>query len=208
MKRLLWILLPVLASAGCNWLEYPFFLLFGQTHENVKAEYTALADTRVAIVVAGLPAIEFEYPYARTDLALAAASVIRSKVDNVQFVEPETVEQFQRENLDWIGMPMADIARRFDVQRILYLELMQFATLEPESVNLVRGRIWTQASVYETDSDRPNLPAYETEIQVVYPEQAPLPMSDSTRQAVRQQMVLMYADELAKRFYDHKRPIK
>ena len=200
-------LLPVFLG-GCNWFEFPAFVLFGQTHEKVKAEYTNLEDKRVAIIIAGLPAIDFEDPYARMDLALASAELIKQQVKEVQFVEQEKIERFQQENLDWISMPMREIGHKFGVDRILYIELMQFTTVEPESVNLVRGRVWSQVSIYEVDSPQPNVPVYETEIQVVYPEHGPLPMSDTALIAARQQIIILYAQELSRKFHDHKRKIR
>lgn len=194
-----------LCLGGCNWLDFPVFVLFGQTHERVKAEYTQLEGKKVAIIIASLPAIDFEDPYARMDLALASAEWIRREVKEVQFVEQETVERFLKENLDWVSMPMSEIAEQFGANRILYIELMQFTTEEPESVNLVRGRGWAQVSVYETDSPSANVPVYQTEIQVVYPEQGPLPMSDTARIAARQQILVQCAGELARKFYNHKR---
>jgi len=200
-------LLPFLLS-GCNWLEFPAYILFGKTHEKVKAEYTDLEGKRIAVIIAGLPAIDFEDPYARLDLALASAELIRQEVDGVQFVEQEKIERFQQENLDWISMPMSQIGGQFGVDRIIYIELMQFTTMETDSINLVRGRIWTQVSIYELDSSGPNIPKYETEIELVYPEQGPLPMSDTALIDARQQVILLYGQELSRKFHDHKRKIR
>jgi len=200
-------LLPFLLG-GCNWWEFPAYVLFGKTHEKVKAEYKHLEGKRVAIIIAGLPAIDFEDPYARMDLGLASAELIRQEVKKVQFVEQEKIERFQQENLDWISMPMSEIGNKFGADRILYIELMQFTTVEPESINLVRGRVWSQVSIYEVDSPQPNVPVCETEIQIVYPEQGPLPMSDTALLETRQGIIVLYAQELSRKFHDHKRKIR
>ncbi len=207
MRKYFSLFLVPFLLGSCNWLEFPAFVLFGKTHERVKAEYTDLKGKRVAIIIAGLPAIDFEDPYARMDIALLSAELIRQEVDEVQFVDQEKIERFQQENLDWISMPMRELGTHFGADRILYIELMQFTTVEPESINLVRGRIWSQVSIYEVDSLQPNVPAYETEIQVVYPEQGPQPMSDTTRMGARQQIIVQYAQELSRKFYNHKRKI-
>jgi len=208
MKKYLSLLLLPLLLGSCNWLEYPAFIIFGKTHENVKAEYTNLKGKRVAIIIAGLPAIDFEDPYARMDMALASAELIRQEVKGVEFVDQEKIDRFQHENLDWISMPMSQIGKKFAADRVLYIELMQFTTVEPDSINLVRGQIWTQASIYEMDSPQPNVPAYETEIEVVYPEQGPLPMSDTARIGARQQIIILFARDLSRKFHNHKRKIK
>ena len=102
----------------------------------------------------------------------------------------------------------AEIAAKFDAQRILYLDLIQFASRETDSVNLLRGRIWAQVRVYEIDSADPEKVAYETEVQVIYPEQAPTPISDNARIAVRQGSINLFAQELARKFYTHKITIR
>ena len=87
MRKYFSLFLVPFLLGSCNWLEFPAFVLFGKTHERVKAEYTDLKGKRVAIIIAGLPAIDFEDPYARMDIALLSAELIRQEVDEVQFVD-------------------------------------------------------------------------------------------------------------------------
>ncbi|MBN2377998.1 MAG: hypothetical protein JXD22_16490 [Sedimentisphaerales bacterium] len=198
----------LLFLSGCNLLTYPAYILFGQTHQSVKAEYRGLTGKKIAIIVAGQPAIEFDQPYARMDLALVSAQSISDHIKNVTFADQDQIDRFQRESLDWYSVSISEIARKFDAEVVLYIDLIQFTTAEIDSINLLRGRIWAQVSVYDMSETKPDSPKYETEVQVIYPEEMPLPISDSTSIAVRQNTLLMFADELARKFYDHKKEIR
>ena len=193
--------------SGCNLLTYPVYILFGQTKQSVKAEYRGLTGKKIAIVVAGQPAIEFEQPYARMDLALVSAQAVSDHVKDVTFSDQDRIDRFQRESLDWYSVEISEIARKFDAEVVLYIDLIQFTTAEIDSINLLRGRIWGQVSVYDMSAANPDSPEYETEVQVIYPEQMPLPISDSASIAVRQNTLLMFAEELDRKFYEHKKEI-
>jgi len=148
--------------SGCNILEWPLYVLFGKSTTKVKAEYTGLKNQRIAIIVATGPGINFEYPYARTNVALASAQIIGKHVKNAQFVEQDKIEAFQMENLSWATLPVETIARKFDATRILYLDLYHFTMHEENSVHLLRGRIRSSASVHEIGGDDKAI--YQTEI--------------------------------------------
>jgi len=208
MKRSIPIIILPLVLAGCNVLAYPLYVLLGQTETRVKAEYAGLQDKKIAVIVVGQPGIDFEDPYARMDLALGTQRAIRENVKGVEFADQEKIQAFQRARLDWYSLPLSEIAAQFQVQRVLYLELIQYTIREPDSVNLLRGRIWAQLRVYEAESALPEDPAYETEVEIVYPEQAPQPYSENNKLLIRRQSMETFALEAARKFYDHKRKVK
>ena len=76
--------------------------------------------------------------------------------------------------------------------------------MEIDSVNLLRGRITAHIRIYDRQSAQPDKPCYETEVSIVFPEQGPLPMSDSARMGIEQQTLVLFAEELARKFYKHK----
>ena len=46
MKRMALTLLLAFAAGGCNLLEWPMYVLFGQSQTKIKAEYTGLENRR------------------------------------------------------------------------------------------------------------------------------------------------------------------
>ena len=87
----------VIWMGGCNFLSYPFYVLFGGQEAKVKAEYTGLEDALTAIVVAVGPATEFEHPMVRSNLAMASAYEIGEEVEGATFVDQQAIERFQQE---------------------------------------------------------------------------------------------------------------
>jgi len=204
MIRIIVVTIISFTIGGCNLLEYPFYVLFGRSHTKVKAEYTGLENQKVAVIIVGQSAIDFEEPYARMDLALATEQALTEHVKNIELADQEEIQNFQRSRFDWYSLPVADIIEQFQVQRLLYVELIQFTIREPESVNLLRGHIWAQLRVYQKESDTPDIPVYETETEVTFPEQAPSPYSEAARFNIRQQSIQLFAREVARKFHDHR----
>jgi len=187
---------------GCNILQWPLYVLFGKGTTKVKAEYAGLKNQRIAIIVATGPGINFEYPYARTNVALASAQVIGKYVKNAQFVAQDKIEAFQMENLDWATLPVETIGRKFDATRILYLDLYHFTMHEENSVHLLRGHIRSSARVYEINGS--GKAVYQTDISVKWPEHGPRPMSEATLARLQMETIVKFAKLLACKFYDHK----
>jgi len=204
---LLLVLALIFLVSGCNYLAYPVYVLFGQSNKKVKAEYPGLKNQKIALIIATTPAVDFEYPYIRSDLALAITNVLSRHIKGIKFVTQEKIDAFTAENLDWISLPISQIAARFDAQRVLYLDLYEFTLREPESVNLLRGRISAAVRVYETDSPQPELPVYQTQLSHVYPESGPTFYSDTALLMVRQRTLPPFVEQLAQKFYDHKVPV-
>ncbi len=195
---------------GCNMLEWPTYVLFGQRTTKVKAEYLGLKDQKTIVIVTAEQGIDFEYPYARSSIVMATVQAIGHHVKGVEFVEQEKIENFQMENLDWAALPRDQIARKFGATRIVWLDLYQFTMFEEESLRLLRGNIRATVQVYEVDDNttRFNRAAYHSEVAGIWPEQGPLAMSNSALERLKTQSIIGFAQQVAQKFYDHKRPVK
>ena len=205
-KRLVMIvvLLGVSILGGCNLLEYPLYVIFGDRTESVKAEYPGLRDKRIAVLVMTTPAVDFEYPYAQLELTNLVSLVLSQHVKGAQLVDPQEIDRFQREDLDWLRLSISEIGRKFDAEQIVYLDVIQYTMTEEKSVNLLRGRIWAEVSVYDMAAAQANRARYTTEVTVVYPEANPVPVDGGARQHIELRTINMFAEELALKFYDHK----
>jgi hypothetical protein len=189
---------------GCNLLEFPMYVLFGSSTVTVKAEYKGLEETRTALVIMTDSGTDFEFPYLRLDLALMAGTLMKEKIDELTLVDAETIIRFQRNDLDWYRLAMTELGKRFDAQRIVYLDVIRFSILEDNSIGLLRGRAEADVRVYDMTSDKPEKPVYQTAISITYPEQVPIPLSDTAQQQVMQRTLYMFGTELTHKFVDHK----
>ncbi|MBN1436782.1 MAG: hypothetical protein JW936_06885 [Sedimentisphaerales bacterium] len=198
------LILLAVGCGGCNWFEFPAYVLFGQSHVDVPAEYEGLDETTTAIVVVTDSATDFDFPYARLDIGLVVSDAIRQHIENIQFVNQDQIDVFQREDLDWFNLTMSEIGQRFEADRVLYLDIVRFTMIEDNSIGLLRGRIISDIRVYDIHCSRPDNPVYQTEINITFPEDGPLALSDQAEQQVFQHTLAQFADQLAKKFYDHR----
>jgi hypothetical protein len=203
------IVLPLsLAMGGCNLLVYPAYVLFGGDEISVKAQYKGLKDKRIAILVVSRPAFDFEYPYASTNIGLAGAHTISQHVKGVSFVEQDKIQDFQLENLSWLSMPVSQIAKQFDAQRLIYIDLYEFSMYEQGSINLLRGQISAEVRIFEMESPTPDIESYKSDIKVLVPHNNPIPASEDALYVINQQSIMAFAEKLAWKFYDHKESTK
>jgi hypothetical protein len=203
------IILPLsLTLGGCNLLVYPAYVLFGGDEISVKAQYKGLKDKRTAILVVSRPAFDFEYPYASTNIGLAGAHTISQHVKGVTFVEQDKIQDFQLENLSWLSMPVSQIAKKFDAQRLIYIDLYEFSMYEQGSINLLRGQISAEIRIFEMESPTPDVESYKSEIKVLVPPNNPIPASEDALYMINRQSIMSFAEKLAWKFYDHKESTK
>lgn len=207
-KQSLFLISILFLVGGCN-LFTPIAVLFHSKEKKVKAEYKGLEEKKTVIIVEASPGTEFEFPNARANVALATAYELGSKIKKVTVVDWEKIDAFQRDDLDWLSLPVSEIGKKFDAQRVLYVDLIEYTTMEEFSVNLLRGRMIVDLRVYEMDGPRPDEPVYQTEVSVIYPENTPIPLSDeSTKARVELQTIRNLAIDIVRKFYDHKIPKK
>lgn len=205
-RHILWIMLLTVSmcAGGCNWFEYPLYVLFGDSKINIDAEYDGLAGKKIAVLVMTTPAVDFEHPYARLELTSIVSLALSERVKNATFVDVEEIDRFQREDLDWLSMGIDEIGKKFEVDRVVYLDVIQYTMIEENSVNLLRGRILAEVSVYEMEAAEANAAVYTGEVMVVHPDYAPVPVGGGARQQIELASIRLFAQELARKFTDHK----
>ncbi len=92
------------------------------------------------------------------------------------------------------------MGEKFDVERVMLIELTQYGTREPESPQLYRGRISANIKVY--NADYPNsAPAYKTSIMTVYPPDS-VGEWGTSEPKIRRATMEAFAYDVAGRFHD------
>ena len=195
----------LLMSAGCDALGYLGYLFAPPSRPiKVQAEYSGLANRTTAIVIFADQSVQYEYPYARVGLSMALSAELKKHVKGITVVDPQRVIKYQDENVRWDSQDKSRLGRALDADMVLYVVLREYQMREPGSINLFRGRITAQATVYETaDGTDDERKWYNDDLRVVYPEDAPTgkPGEDDTR--IRYETEKRFAQLLAKKFYDH-----
>ena len=199
IRRACPLLLSVpLVTAGCHALA----LFLPEPTKTVKAEYPYLADKRLCIVVRAPDEMLFEYPNLPWEIADHARAGLEGNVRGLSIVDPKKVVDFQRSDPAWEQMDPAALGKKFDADRVLEIDITQYATREPESPFLYRGHITAAVRIYNTEY--PNTQhAYESEVRTVYPPDGPGKYGTNDR-VIRGATLDAFGQDVATKFYDRK----
>lgn len=205
-KTVIFTALSLLALlTACNLLTPLVFL--GEHKKKVSAEFDKLAGGRVAIAVWTPPETLFDYPFARFELATYVADKLAADMETnrvaIDLVDTRDVEDFLQAH------PGADVNPRmvgehFRADYVVYLEVLEFQIRDPEHPQFLRGRIQASVTVHDIKADPDMARRYElAQVKTLYPSSAPVQMSPTNAMMIRQQTYRMFAEQVARKFYEH-----
>lgn len=208
------LLIPLALAAGvlggCEQTAYVLYVLWPGAHERkVPAEFSGLRDKNVAVIVYCDKPVDYEYPHVRLSISSAVAGQLGKNVKKIKVVDPRRVVKYQDENIYWDEMDKTALGKAFGADCVLFISLVEYNTREPGSLNLYRGRITAQVGVYDVSLPERKARAWRgRDIRVVHPKHDPTGSLGESDRAIRDKTERIFADLLAKKFYDHKVPIE
>src|SRR5439155_26002416 len=99
------------------------------------------ADKTVAIVVYAPAATIDEYSGARDEISDFVATQMREHMGNTRIVAPRDVIYWQNDTLTWQNLSAKDIGRHFKVDRVLFIEVLDYSMRRPMGVSNLEGRL-------------------------------------------------------------------
>lgn len=201
------VLLVVLAVLpGCDLARYNAWLLFGEgAHVTVPAEFEGLKGKRVAVVVFADERTRYENYLAPLTLSMEVARELEQRVDGAKAVNPQRILRYQRENIDWDAADKTELGRLFDADYVLFIALVEYSTRELGSVNLYRGRITAEASLWDTDLPEREARVWrESAVGVLFPEKDPVGQLGYSDRQIRAVTERLFAEKLIRKFHKHK----
>ena len=204
-----WLLLVVLlglaVTSGCQQTGYLMYLFAPAVPvKPVPAEYEGLEGHSVAVVVFADQQVQYEYPFARLTLGSAVSAELTEQLKDVRVVDVRKVCRYQDENLYWETMDKTELARRLQADYVLMVDLLEYATREPGSLNLYRGTIAAQPALYDAALSEPQAKVWGGRLTVTYPsgEAGSVPATDD--RGIRQTAERLFARDLVRKFYKYK----
>ena len=206
VNLILFLLLTLtgLTLVGCNALGYGTYVLVGNDNKKAKAIYEGLSDKKVLIILNTPPGLEYSFPQSRESIHLACQTILKQNIKNISFSDYDMVESFIMRELDWISMPISALAKKFDAQRVIYLDIYEFSIQDSNSIGIYQGKTKVEVKVYETDGQTPNTPVYNYYIDFKYPENHPVAASPDAKYRVLTGTLKQIAYQTCKRFFIHK----
>ena len=184
------------------------YALFGGHKQKVKAEYSGLEGQTIAVVVAGQPGLEFDYPFARANLHMGLVQTFGKHIADSKFVNYKEITKLQENASQWNSMSLLEMGRALGADRIVYVDLIHYTLLAENSVSLLQGHIVADVRVYEVTGPRPEKAAYQTEMDIVYPEGTPLLRNGPAERVIELRTMAHFAVALTEKFYDHRKAIE
>ncbi len=202
------LLLAVACLGGCSQIAGLTYLFGAQDQtKTVEADYGDMAHSTVAVVVYADERIQYEYPDATLNLSAVVSSELRNKVDQVSIVDPVRVRAYQHEHLGWNAVDKATIGDELGADYVLFIALREYATREPGSLNIFRGHINAQASVFDVHEPVGTMPTWKEEyLETSFPPEATTGVVGDVEDQIRYQTDKAFASLLVKNFYEHEVP--
>jgi hypothetical protein len=226
MKQLLFarfgfipVLLAILSLAGCNILG-PIGGVIGQAiPEKVAPEYAGLANQRIAIMVWAEPGIRTDFPYLQVDLAAGFQEKLKQlqtaskpkELEGATFpIRADTMARYQEDHPELEAMTITDLAMKFNtdaksdkVDRLIYVEVTDFATRSEASLELYKGSIAGSVKVIEFKDGNAKV-AYisQDDIKANFPKDSPKEgLPDGTDAKIYGGTLDAFTTELSHKFY-------
>ena len=194
---------------GCNVVGYALSpLRDAEKTTNIKAAYTGLNDQRVAILVDADEYTLFAHPHSQRLVAEAVGRELRNHLPGVSVSDPAQIEQFQRRNPAWISVPYRDLFSQLDVDRLIFIELVEYRMHEPGNRYVWQGVIVGNVGVAEQDASNPDQLAFLTTVSTKYPPDRPLPMLEADEQTMELATLKSFSIDVGNLFHDYKKTEK
>jgi hypothetical protein len=169
------ILLLALASAGCG-----LGSVIGKgLPQNTSARYSGLAAQSVGILVWADRGILIDWGTIQLDLANSVQQKLTgSKAGEVKGTTwpypPASYVKYMRDHPLLETAPITEVAPKFGVSRMIYIEVQNFRTRSSSELELFRGEATVSLKVIEIDNSGATKTAFsEDNIQAVFPTWAP-----------------------------------
>ena len=209
-KLCLPMLLAAVTLSGCKETAFFLYALWpGARDREVKAEFAGLAGKSVVIVVYCDRRVQYEYPNVCLTVSSAVGGQLAKNVEGLTLIDPRRVVKYQDGNIYWDEMDKTALGKAFGANFVLFISLVEYSTREPGSLNLYRGRINAQVSLYDGALGERDARVWrDRSIQTVYPKHTATGVLRDSDRGIRGKTEAIFANTLAKRFYDHKVPIE
>jgi hypothetical protein len=190
----------VLALPACGWLAGMNERMNGA---KVAAEYHGLENKSVAIVVYAAQATTDEFPKAREDISQFLALQMRLKMPTTRILNYQEIINWQDDTINWDGLTEKQIGQHFSVDRVLYVELLDYSTRMGGGYGDLQGHLRANCKIFEVDAPG-NAPSWTALMDTTWPHGHPLEASRTSETTVRKRTLEIFAEDVTNKFYDHK----
>jgi len=204
------------AAAGCQILGVAAYKL--KPPDTIKPQYMNLVNQRVGVMVWADRGLRIDWPTLQLDIGNGIDHKLheqtldekgKPKAKSLLGVTypypPASFVRYQHDHPETEAMTITDFAAKLGVDRLIYVELEDFATRAAQSVDLYRGHGVATVRIIEIHPDGKAEVAHTWEsVKVVYPKKAPAEgIPNAGDQRIYSGTVDALATEIAQLFYPY-----
>lgn len=197
------------SQAGCSFFINTGRILFGDpvipsAFRSQTGVNPAKTDKKLLVVCTTPHSIKSEYP--AVDFELIDGITRRLKLHGVDMVPPDDVATWIDDNGGMWNDP-SELARSFDADYIVHIDLKRFTLREENSPTLWRGRVDGTVFAYEVidaGGQKSATTVFEREYKSEYPAHYPVSVDRKSLKIFRKEYVDHISDELARYFHDYR----
>ena len=205
------VVLLASATGGCALFGYLGHVVAGsddeKTKPRVEPEYLDLQDKTIAVLVNADEFTLYEHPEAPLAISLAVSARLAVNVPGAKLVNPDQLVKWQRNNPYWNTLRYSRLVHKLNVDRIVFIDLVQYSTHDPGNRYVLRGTVVANVSVIEaaeadgTGGSGDDF-AYTTIVRTQFPGDNPVGLLDSDEQTVVLGMLANFSAHLSDLFHD------
>lgn len=205
------ILMMAFSIGGCTLIGFAAHVIAGGSENKtvtVSAEYSGLDDHSVAVLVSADEYTFFEYPNSTAVACKHVSAALAAAIPGIRVIDPEQISEFQRENPYWNTLPYDQLLSRLRVDRLMHVDLIQYALHEPGNTYVWRGTVTANISIAAADTGNINQSVYNRTIEAQYPQRGPIGVVNSDHQTIQLGLLRIFTNKLVNLFQPHEEAVK
>lgn len=208
MKRFVVIaslsVLLLIGVGGCNymrWLSAPFWP--DETKTKMPVQYEGMEGQKVAVVVSADEFLLHRFPTAPAEVGRAIGERMVANLNDIEMMDPGEVTEYLKENPYWDVTPYSKLLEALEVDRIVFVELIEYRTQEPGNAHIWKGMIAGHVNVLSAEAEDQDTPVFRTTIRAEFPEKNEFGVVSSSDEEIRLGMHSLFSRDAAGLFYEY-----
>jgi len=201
------LLLTLGVSSGCNVVGF-FGALEAERRRTgtitVEAEYDGLEGQSVAVVIDASREIYMTSPEVVDAILVEIIARLDANAEIERIVQPAEVQRVLYDEPDLLGRTYDEIAARFNVTRLIIIQLDEFRLAEMGNQYVWNGQAAGNLLLIEADSFIEDDVRLERYVSVTYPDRSTTTVDEIPAQEVALELLRRFANRTSWFFYDHK----
>jgi hypothetical protein len=197
--------------AGCEIGNYAAYVVSGngQKTVKVKAQYDGLRNQSFAVLVAADEYTTFNYPQAIQAIARGVTSNIATSIQGSKPMDPAKLVDFEKANPYWNTVPYDQLIARLKVDRLIVIDIVDFALRQPGNAHIWQGELVAHAGVAEAGSSNGNALDFSTTVKSRYPDtESRVGVLNSDDKTIQLGLVADFSTKTCNLFRDHEEIVK